>query len=80
MVDTRLTHWLETLALNSEENAPKNTAKPWFSNRQLSTGFGTMLTVVIGWGVEITMPSQSIVQQALVESSHALAALNRGRI
>jgi len=35
----------EALALNPEENAPKNTAKPWFSNRQLSTGFGTMLTL-----------------------------------
>ncbi|MFM8654637.1 MAG: hypothetical protein ACKODZ_07930 [Verrucomicrobiota bacterium] len=34
----------EALALNPEENALKNTAKPWFSNRQLSTGFGTMLT------------------------------------
>ena len=33
----------ESLALNPEENATKNTAKPWFSNRQLSTGFGTML-------------------------------------
>jgi hypothetical protein len=36
----------ETRALNPEENATKNTAKPWFSKRQLSTGFGTMLTLV----------------------------------
>jgi hypothetical protein len=36
----------EALALNPEENATKNTAKPWFSKRQLSTGFGTMLTLV----------------------------------
>jgi hypothetical protein len=35
----------EALALNPGENAPKNTAKPWFSNRQLSTGFGTMLRI-----------------------------------
>ena len=35
----------ETLALNPEENAPKNTAKPWFLNRRLSTGFGTMLRI-----------------------------------
>ena len=33
----------EALALNPEENVLKNTAKPWFSNQQLSTGFGTML-------------------------------------
>jgi hypothetical protein len=34
----------EALALNPGENAPKNTAKPWFSNRQIYVGFGTMLT------------------------------------
>jgi hypothetical protein len=33
----------EVLALNPEENAPRNIAKPWLSNRQLSTGSGTML-------------------------------------
>jgi hypothetical protein len=35
----------EALALNPGENAPKNTAKPRFSNRQLSTGFRTMLRI-----------------------------------
>jgi hypothetical protein len=41
-------HWKkeEALVLISEENIRKNTAMPWFSNRQLSTGFGTTLTTV----------------------------------
>jgi hypothetical protein len=38
----------EALALNPEENATKNTAKPWFSNWPLSTGFGTMLRIEKG--------------------------------
>jgi hypothetical protein len=33
----------EALALNPEENGPKNMVKPWFSNRELSTGSGKML-------------------------------------
>ena len=35
----------EALAVNLEENAPRNIAKPWCSNRQLSTGCRTMLRV-----------------------------------
>jgi len=35
----------ETLALLSEENVRKNLAKPWISNRQLSVGSGTVLTI-----------------------------------
>lgn len=44
-LNARGIHWKkeETLALTSEELAPKNTAKPWFSNRQVSVGFGTVL-------------------------------------
>jgi hypothetical protein len=34
----------ETLALISEENVRTNRAKPWFSNRQIYVGFGTVLT------------------------------------
>jgi hypothetical protein len=34
----------ETLTLIPEENAPKNMAKPWFSNRQIYVGCGTVLT------------------------------------
>jgi len=34
----------EELALIREENILKYTAKSWFSNRQISAGFGTMLT------------------------------------
>ena len=33
----------EKLALTSEENTPRNLTKPWFSKRQLSVGFGTVL-------------------------------------
>jgi len=36
----------EALGLNSEENDLKNKAKPWFSNRQLSTGFGSELLIM----------------------------------
>jgi hypothetical protein len=34
----------ETLALILEENARKNPAKPWISNRQIYVGSGTVLT------------------------------------
>lgn len=39
-------HWNqeEMLTLTTEENDPKNTERPWFLNRQLLTGFGTLLT------------------------------------
>lgn len=39
-------HWKreETLALILEENARKNPAKPWISNRQIYVGSGTVLT------------------------------------
>lgn len=33
----------EMLTLTTEENAPKNTVRPWFLNRQLLTGLGTLL-------------------------------------
>jgi hypothetical protein len=36
----------EALALNPEENAPRNMAKPRTSNRQLSVDSGTMLRKV----------------------------------
>jgi hypothetical protein len=36
----------ETLALILEENARKNPAKPWISNRQIYVGSGTVLTVI----------------------------------
>lgn len=52
----------EALALNPEENAPKNTGKPWFSNRQLSTGFGTMLT------------AENVVRCQAIESARLLGA------
>jgi hypothetical protein len=38
----------EKLALILEENARKNPAKPWISNRQIYVGSGTVLT--IPWG------------------------------
>lgn len=34
----------ETLALIPEENGPMDAEKPWIPVRQLSAGFGTMLT------------------------------------
>jgi hypothetical protein len=34
----------ETLALILEENARKNPAKPWISNRQIYVDSGTVLT------------------------------------
>jgi hypothetical protein len=37
----------ETLALILEENARKNPAKPWISNRQIYVGSGTVLTVFL---------------------------------
>jgi hypothetical protein len=40
----------EELELISEENIPKYMAKPWLLNRQLSAGFGTMLTAHRGVG------------------------------
>lgn len=38
-------HWNqeEMMTLTTEENDPKNTVRPWFLNRQLLTGFGTLL-------------------------------------
>jgi len=50
----------ETLALILEENARKNLAKPWISNRQIYVGSGTVLTAkslsengegFCGWGI-----------------------------
>jgi hypothetical protein len=38
----------ETLALIPEENVLMDTEKAWISVRQLSAGFGTMLTVRLG--------------------------------
>ncbi len=40
----------ETLALILEENARKNPAKPWISNRQIYVGSGTVLTQRTGIG------------------------------
>ena len=31
-----------------KKTPPKNTAKPWFSNRQIYVGFGTVLTPLHG--------------------------------
>jgi hypothetical protein len=39
----------EKLALILEENVRKNPAKPWISNRQIYVGFGTVLTVCLGF-------------------------------
>jgi hypothetical protein len=39
----------ETLALLSEVNVRKNLAKPWISNRQLSVGSATVLTLEAFW-------------------------------
>ena len=36
--------------------------------------------VVIGWGVEIAMPSQAVARRTLVVMFHPILALNRGEI